>query len=371
MKIAIFFTYDYSVKKLKDVGILERELKVYQELNKSFGVKFTFFTYDEKIPSYLNKKNDFEFIPIYKYLKKSENKLLRFLKSFLIPFKIKNLLDDIDLLYQHQILGSWIPLVLKRLINKPVQIRTGYDAYLFSIENNEKLIIKYFYKQLTRISLKNSDLYTVTSKCDQVFLESQFNTKDIKVVPNWVEINDQKKIRKFEDSLLMIGRLEKQKNYPMAFNFIESINDDIGLHIYGNGNEKDKLTSLAKSLNSEIKFLGNTTHQKILQELSKYKFFLTTSSYEGNPKTVLEALANQCIVFASNIPNHTEIIIDGYNGFIFTDLDDLIYKFNEIKNNNDLVRKINENSLKSLKNNELKAVVENMYSDYKSLISLR
>ena len=371
MKIAIFFTYDYSIKTLDYVGILERELKVYQELNKLYFIKFIFFTYDEEIPKHVKTNNDFEFIPIYKYIKRPQNKYLRFMKSFIIPFKIKFLLKDTDLLYQHQILGSWIPLILKKMIKKPVQIRTGYDAYLFSIENKDKLIIKYFYKQLTKISLRLSDLYTVTSKCDKEFLESQFKIKDIKVVPNWVEINTQKQIYRSQKSFLMVGRLENQKNYPMAFKFIESLNDRIGLIIYGNGEEKNNLISLSSNLKSEIKFLGNIAHQELLQELRKYKFFLTTSNYEGNPKTVLEALANQCIVFASNIPNHTEIIVDGYNGFIFSDLNELIKKFNEIKNNVDLINQINANSLNSLKKNELKAVVKNMYDDYKSLISLR
>ena len=50
MKIAVFFTYDYSVQSLKNAGLLERELKIYEKLQEKFDIEFIFFTYDETLP---------------------------------------------------------------------------------------------------------------------------------------------------------------------------------------------------------------------------------------------------------------------------------------------------------------------------------
>ena len=40
----------------------------------------------------------------------------------------------------------------------------------------------------------------------------------------------------------------------------------------------------------------------MFQKLSNYKYFVSTSIYEG-PKSVMEALALGCLVLASDIPN--------------------------------------------------------------------
>jgi len=371
MKIAIFFTYDYSTKTLDSAGVLERELKIYQKLNEIYGIEFIFFTYEEEPVSAVNKYSEFTFIPIYRYMKKSKYKTIRLFKSFLIPFKFKKDLIDIDILYQHQLLGVWIPLILKILLKKPLQVRTGYDAYLFSIENNDSFFKTFFYKHLTKLTLKFSDLYTVTSKCDKDFLTEKFKTEFIKVVPNWVDLNQNIHGKIEMDKILMVGRLESQKNYTLAFDFIKMINEDIGLDIYGSGTEYSILNSLSNKNTLKVNFLGNTDHKNLLEEFSKYNYFLTTSSYEGNPKTVLEALSRQCIVFASNIPNHQELIKDGVNGFLFSNVNELIEKFEFIKNNLPRQNIIRKNSIKRLSNNEILNVSKLMYEDYDSLVSFK
>ena len=39
-------------------------------------------------------------------------------------------------------MGSWIPIILKLLIKKPLIIRTGYDILEFSIKENKSLLKK-------------------------------------------------------------------------------------------------------------------------------------------------------------------------------------------------------------------------------------
>lgn len=371
MKIAIFFTYDYSTKTLDRAGVLERELKIYQKLHETYGIEFIFFTYEEEPVSAINKYSEFTFIPIYRYLKKSRYKIIRFFKSFLIPFKIKKDLIDVDILYQHQLLGVWIPLILKIKLKKPLQVRTGYDAYLFSLENKDSFLKSFFYKYLTKLTIKFSDLYTVTSKCDKDFLTGKFKTEYIKIVPNWVDLNKKSRKNTKMDEILMVGRLESQKNYSLAFDFIKKVNEDIGLDIYGSGSEYSTLKSLSNKNSLKVNFLGNTDHKNLLKKYSEYNYFLTTSSYEGNPKTVLEALSRQCIVFASNIPNHQELIRDGVNGFLFSNVNELIEKFEFIKNDIPTQNIIRKNSINSLSNNEILNVSKLMYEDYDSLVSFK
>ena len=43
-----------------------------------------------------------------------------FLKSLIIPLKIKNIVSDVDIFHQHQLLGSWVPLLLKAFTKKTI-----------------------------------------------------------------------------------------------------------------------------------------------------------------------------------------------------------------------------------------------------------
>ena len=46
----------------------------------------------------------------------------------------------------------------------------------------------------------------------------------------------------------MIGRLEYQKNYPLAFEFLKNLNSSYELDIYGRGSNKEYLEQLSKKL---------------------------------------------------------------------------------------------------------------------------
>ena len=119
MKIAVFFTYQYSIKTLADSGIFDREMRIYRKLSEKFNIDFIFFTYEPHTDDSFTHSG-LKFIPLYNYITFSNNKIIMFFKSLIIPFKIKKLLKDVDILHQHQLLGSWIPLVLKAITKKTI-----------------------------------------------------------------------------------------------------------------------------------------------------------------------------------------------------------------------------------------------------------
>lgn len=369
MKIAVFFTYDYSVQSLKNAGLFEREIKIYEKLQKKFGLNFIFFTYDELLSEEVNHDN-FEFISLYSLTKKSKNKVLRLIKSIFLPFKLLKHTSDVDVMHQHQLLGSWIPLIIKLIQKKPVLIRTGYDAYLFSKLNNEKKYLIYFYKVLTKYSLRYCNLYTVTSQSDLEFLikEFSFSRTKIKIVPNWIEKNKSINNSRFDDRILMVGRLESQKNYPMVFEFLNNTKLSLEIDVYGLGNLLDEFKATKLNKNLKINFLGNKKYIDLQNEYKKYKYFLSTSVFEGNPKTILEAQNNGCIVIASNIKNHSELIKHGKNGFLFESINEIEEILNYCNKNEEISKKFNEINKSLLSNNDIENISNKMYEDYKVLV---
>ena len=47
MNIILIFTYGISLKNWEESGLLSREIKLYEELNKKYKYKFTFLTFGD------------------------------------------------------------------------------------------------------------------------------------------------------------------------------------------------------------------------------------------------------------------------------------------------------------------------------------
>tara|TARA_B100001248_G_scaffold260636_1_gene249443 strand:+ start:1289 stop:2413 length:1125 start_codon:yes stop_codon:yes gene_type:complete len=317
--VSVFLTYDYSLETWEKNGTLNRELKIFEEIAKSENIKFKFISYDK---GYVLKNSDLqqyiEIVSIYKNLKYFNNKYLRFIYSFYIPFKIKDEVEKSDLIFQNQLDGSWISMITKKLTKKPLMIRTGYDAYQFSINENKNKLFVYFYRVLTKLSLKYSDLYTVTSLSDKNYLENNFKNAKVKITRNWSGLSKKNtENKRYSNKILCVGRLVEQKNYIFLINSLSKYKKSISIDIVGEGPEKNKIKNLSKEKNVEVNYLGKINHDNLSDIYQKYRLYAIPSKFEGNPKTLLEAMGNGCIVLASNIENHSEIIDNSINGFLF------------------------------------------------------
>ena len=113
---------------------------------------------------------------------------------------------------------------------------------------------------------------------------------------NWIDRVPYTLKQREEAKILMIGRLEYQKNYPLAFEFLKNLNSSYELDIYGRGSNKEYLEQLSKNYDIKVNFLGNIPHSDLIKTYRKYKYFLSTSKFEGNPKTILEAINSKCII---------------------------------------------------------------------------
>ena len=66
----------------------------------------------------------------------------------------------------------WLSLIMKKILKTPLIVRTGYDTYRFSLYERKSIIKQRIYFKLTQISLRYSNLFTVTSISDLNFLDN-------------------------------------------------------------------------------------------------------------------------------------------------------------------------------------------------------
>ena len=368
MNILLYFTFEYSLQSWKKSGTLDKELLFYRELSRRHGIKYTFITYGDSSDENIIDDDFFDVIPIYKYYKPSKSKLKRYIHSFLFPLKIKKMGIDFSIIKQNQLQGSWASIILSIITRKPLIVRTGYDVLTFTKFENKSKFKVYLYKLLTKISVKYSNLYTVTSSVDKQYLLSNLtNTDKIKIRPNWVVLNNLENI-KTSDSLVSVGRLERQKNYSFLIDMLS--NSDLISDVYGTGTLQEELIEYADKKNTKINFLGSINNNEILSILNFSKFYITTSLYEGNPKTVLEAMSRGCVVFASKIPNHEELITHLENGYLF-DIKkiNIIDDIKKVMNDEKLLVKLSNNAVSRVRdNNSIELLLEYEVSDYNNLI---
>jgi glycosyltransferase involved in cell wall biosynthesis len=319
MRVFYISGFRYSLKVWELSGALERELMYFEKLYKDYKIEHSIFTYggfDDL--NYINNES-ITIYPMFSMFKKTESKIITFLLSIIYPFKMrKKLKNNIDIIKVNQLTGAWVGIILSIILKKPLYIRTGYDQYLFSIKDGKNVFKRLFFYFLTYIALIFCDIYSVTSKSDYEFITNKYRFNKSKLIyrPNWVPVNNSFNSKKRnKKAILSVGRLEEQKNYKFLIDEVKNTN--FSIEIIGDGSLEETLMSYAKENGVDLKILSKKNYLGLLEKYNDYQYFVLPSFYEGNPKVLIEAMSKGCIVLASNISNHTEIIKNNNNGIIF------------------------------------------------------
>jgi len=125
-----------------------------------------------------------------------------------------------------------------------------------------------------------------------------------------------------ERTILFIGRLTEVKGVDVLLKAAQRI-DGAQLLIAGDGEQRNKLETLAQNLSVNAKFLGQVEAMRRDHLLSSCAAIVIPSRVladgrtEGTPVVCLEAMAAGLPVVASSVGGLAEVIIDGHNGLLF------------------------------------------------------
>jgi glycosyltransferase involved in cell wall biosynthesis len=357
MKLTLFFTYGMTLKRWDSSGLFSREVKPYIRLVES-GIDVTFVTYgDASEHEFESRMSGIKVIPIYEYIRKPRTKLIRFLHSFYIaPQLIENYgesnpshdIEEIDILKTNQMWGSWLAVAVKKLIEKPLIVRCGYEKYSSDCQRKAPWWMRVLTYRVSRSAYKNADAVVLSSDRDVEFVSRKFKiSKDkISVMSNTIDTELFYPASKSESEIkriLYIGRLTEVKNLHIVIEALSGTG--IGFDIYGRGELKKELIELSEKYNVDLKIYKNIPNDKLPDIYRKYPIFVLMSQFEGNSKVLLEAMSSGNAVIASNIPGNSAIIENGVNGIVVEpDPCELRRSIEELMENCELRRKLASNA---------------------------
>ena len=345
--LALFFTAGVSLKTWHEIGSVEREVAIYNELSKYFK-HIHFFTYgneeDLKFKSYL--ADNISIIP-KKYISNS------LLYSFLIPFIHRKILKEVDIFKTNQMWGSWSAVLTKLIYRKKLVVRTGYMLSINFMRANPKSRRRWIMKIIEMIAYKLADAIITTSQSNFKYVERNYSPSGIHVlIPNYVENDVFKPMNmvKKKGSICFIGRLSQEKN---LFALLEALKGlPYTLTLIGSGEQEERLKNFANKNKVNVNFLGNIPNHKLPRILNSHELFILPSFYENMPKTLLEAMACCLPVIGTNVKGINEVIKHGENGILCdTDSNSIREAIVTLMEDEELKQNLGENARRTIVEN--------------------
>ena len=315
-KLVLFFTTGMSLRKWGEAGIIKREVKLYNELARDFD-KIYFMTYGDK--------RELE----YKHLLADNIEVLydRFglgtvLYSLLAPILHRKALEDADYFKTNQLNGSHTAVIAKVLFKKKLVVRQGYP-WLKTLREKNANVIKIIIASISeKLAYKYADEIIVTTAQDRHEIILKYGMGcEISVIPNYVDTELFKptehppEFQKTKKRLAYIGRLAPEKN---LINLIDAVKDlDAELFIIGGGSFGIKLKQkIDAECIRNVYFMGRLDNELLPAILQTSDIYVQVSTYEGSPKTILEAMSCGLPVVGTNVRGIRDIIKDGENGYL-------------------------------------------------------
>lgn len=220
------------------------------------------------------------------------------------------------------------------------------------------------YEPVVTFSINQSDGVTAVSEDLRKDTFKHFNiTRDIKVIPNFIDLEKFQRQRKDhfktaicpngEKLIVHTSNFRKVKRVDDVVRIFKKISDTIParLLLVGDGPERGHIEGLCRELGiyDEVRFLGKL--EAVEEVLSVADLFLMPSEKESFGLAALEAMACQVPVISSNAGGIPELNVDGVTGYTadIGDVEDMTKKALHI---------LSEENLDTFKHNALERAKE-------------
>ena len=252
-------------------------------------------------------------IPITEFKKKDVFSLMiNFVKfvMFLKTKKIETIHIHLVGCYLFATLGSLLAGVKRRIIHW----HNVYDpktANVWKVYIGSKLASRIVAISKT-VKRKNAQIYRIpVSKVSLIY--NAIDTKKIARVPQKAHVNS--------ICIGSVGKLNRQKGFDIllkAFSMVNNVFPQVILEIVGDGPLEKELKAYAIGLGirDKVRFLGLLNNRAVLDKIGEWSVFVLASRWEGFGIVLLEAMAMEKPIVATDVEGIPEVVKDGETGFL-------------------------------------------------------
>ncbi|RMA93303.1 glycosyltransferase [Hydrogenothermus marinus] len=317
-------------------GIREDTPKNFQ---KYFPEKTKFYKWNSAVRE-INPKKDFLALI----------ELVRILKS----------INDIDVIHLHSSKAGFLGRLSAKILGYESRVIYTSHGVSFLREDISKFKKKIFISLEKLAYLLGGQVIACSKSESEIFNKYGIQAKYIN---NGIDCNSNilRNKKKLNEILIgTVGRITYAKN-PQLFNQIAKkflYRKDVKFLWIGDG-------ELRKELNSpNIKITGWVDLEKVKNYLIDLDIYISTSLWEGLPLSVLEAMCFSKPLILSNCVGNKDLVISGYNGFLFNNFKEAIEKLNNLIENKSKLEILGLNSKKLVKE---KFTIDKMVKEYENL----
>jgi glycosyltransferase involved in cell wall biosynthesis len=291
--LALVFTPGVTVGHWRRAGLLERELRYYEELARCVG-EVAFVSADpHDLP---------------------ESAQIRVLSA---PAA---LLARPRMVKTNQFAGLRVA-APARLLGARVVARGGYvpsEPWRHTAQVSRSRLLATLREMLL---CRLADLVLVTTHAASKYLARRYGLPPhrIAVVPNFVDPERFALDRRPRaGTVTMVGRLTPEKNLLAAIDAISMV-PGLTLRLVGDGPLREEVRRRAERRHVDVEMLGLVPHDQIPALLASTEIFLTASHFEGHPKALIEAMAAGVLCVVTDRPGLTELVPDAVRGYLAAD----------------------------------------------------
>jgi GalNAc-alpha-(1->4)-GalNAc-alpha-(1->3)-diNAcBac-PP-undecaprenol alpha-1,4-N-acetyl-D-galactosaminyltransferase len=235
-----------------------------------------------------------------------------------------------------------------------------------SERSSPKLKLPIFHEYIRKILYKSAFGIIAQTNESKIKMVKLINHKNIITIGNPVRKIVRDNNTKRENIILNIGRFISTKNQMQLIEIFSAINPEGWKLVFvGDGKHLKESENLARKLKIEnkIEFIGES--KLVDQFYSKCKIFAFTSTLEGFPNALAEALVCPVATISFNCSaGPSDLIINNYNGFL-VEVNDLISykeKLETLIQNENLRVIFEQNSIFKMKDFELDLICNRYYN---------
>jgi N-acetyl-alpha-D-glucosaminyl L-malate synthase BshA len=236
--------------------------------------------------------------------------------------------EKLDMLHVHYA----IPHASAALMAKQILATKGYNMpFVTTLHGTDITLVGKdpSYEPVVTYSINNSDAITAVSESLKQETLEYFNIKkEIRVIPNFIDLDRFKKQKKDHFKTAICPNNEKLIVHTSNFRKVKRVEDvlmvfynlrkkiPVKLLLVGDGPERIRIESLCRELGTcdDIRFLGKL--DQIEEVLSVSDLFIMPSEKESFGLAALEAMACEVPVISSNAGGLPELNINGQSGFL-------------------------------------------------------